>query len=220
MLPVYFFGNIHCFGMCGPLVMMIGRHKWRGLYFAGRTLSFTLAGWLSGSLGFVLQIFLNAHHLGALFSFIGGALLLLLGIHTLFHLSFPHLSRLDRRVARINQHLSYLILKDQPLPTFLFGFFTLFLPCGQTLIVFSAIALTGEAWVGALNGLVFALVTSPSLWFAMRMASFLKRYQHLSNRVIGLTACFVALLAFFRGLAELELIPHLILSSRYHLVIW
>ena len=27
MLPIYLFGNIHCFGMCGPLAMMIGHHR-------------------------------------------------------------------------------------------------------------------------------------------------------------------------------------------------
>ena len=53
MLPLYLFGNVHCLGMCGPLVMLIGQHHFRYFYFVGRTLSFTLAGGLAGAAGFL-----------------------------------------------------------------------------------------------------------------------------------------------------------------------
>lgn len=220
MLPIYLMGNIHCFGMCGPLVMMIGRHKWRALYFLGRILSYTLTGWVAGSLGFVIQLFMSAYHLGAWFSILGGLGLMILGLHTLFKFQLPQIPFLDRKFKRLSQSLSYLLLKDQPLPTFMFGFFTVFLPCGQTLIVFSAIAMMGDAYTGALNGFVFALLTSPSLGIAMQMASFLKKYQNLSHQVMGYTACLVAGLAFLRGFAELGFIPHLIFSEKFHLVIY
>lgn len=220
MLPVYLFANLHCFGMCGPLVMMIGRHKWRVLYFLGRIASFTLAGFTAGSLGFVLQIFLSAYHVGSLVSYFFGVILIALGLNLIFSLPLPRFHWFEKRLAKANNALSYLILKDQPLPTFLFGFFTILLPCGQSLIVFSACALLGDAYIGALNGFVFALLTTPSLFVAMQLASFFKNYKKLSSQVVGYTSCFVGTIAILRGLADSEVIPHFILSERFHIVIW
>ena len=70
MLPLYLFGNLHCLGMCGPLVAMIGHHRFRYYYFLGRTLSFTLAAMAAGGAGAVLHLFLNQYHISALTSFL------------------------------------------------------------------------------------------------------------------------------------------------------
>lgn len=220
MLPIYLFGNFHCFGMCGPLVMTLSHHRFRYFYFLGRILSFTLAGWLSGSLGFVLQIFLSQYLVGALLSFLFGTFLLVIGISYFVPLPRLKWTWFHKKMASMNKTLSFLLLKDQPLPTFLFGFFTLFLPCGQTLLVFSACALAGVGSIGALNGFVFALLTTPSLFVAMKLSSFFKSYKSVSEQVIGLTALVVGLLALLRGLAEIGLIPHFTLSERFHLLIW
>ena len=220
MLPIYLFGNLHCFGMCGPLVMLIGRHRYRMLYFFGRMTSFTLAGAVAGYLGFVLQALFSFYHISAAVSLFFGAWLALLGIDTIWKLPKPRIPFIERKIASANQSLSWLILKDEPLATFLFGFFTILLPCGQTLIVFSACALAGIAWVGAVNGLAFALLTTPSLAVAMHLTHFLKRFQHLSNVIIGLTACFVGVLSSLRGFAELGIISHLTLSDKYSMVLW
>jgi sulfite exporter TauE/SafE len=59
MLPYYLLGNLHCLGMCGPLTMMLGAHRFRYFYFAGRLFSFTLAGGIAGELGAVLNVFFN-----------------------------------------------------------------------------------------------------------------------------------------------------------------
>lgn len=135
LLPLYLFGNLHCLGMCGPLVLMIGQHRYRYFYFIGRLLSFSLAGMFAGEAGAVLQIIFKAYHLTEAVSFIFGTLMLYMGLTTYFGWrppSFPQLSQL-------NHALSRLILKDSRCSTFLFGLFTVGLPCGQTLLVFSAV---------------------------------------------------------------------------------
>lgn len=213
LLPIYLFGNLHCLGMCGPLVMMIGQHRYRGLYFLGRALSYTLTGWLAGYLGFVLGMILSHYHVGAGVSLIFGVILIYLGLFDL-----PKWT--GKGLANLNNTLTLLILRDQPLPTFLFGFFTILLPCGQTLIVFSACAMAQVAWVGALNGFVFALLTSPSLFLAMRLTQVLARFQRFSNVIISSTACGVGILSLMRGMAEMGWIPHLILNEKYHMVLW
>ncbi len=209
MLPFYIFGNLHCLGMCGPLVMAIGSHRYRTLYFLGRLLSFSLAGMIAGELGAVLNVFLKAYHLGAATSFIFGTLILCAGICTLFGWNYPGHHWLGKRMAPLNRTLSLLMLRDKPLTTFLFGFFTLMLPCGQTLVVFSACALSASAMTGLLNGFAFALITSPSLFFAMRAHHLLKGAKEHYNLLMGVAAILIGILSLCRGLAEIELMPHL-----------
>lgn len=224
MLPIYLFGNLHCLGMCGPLVMMIGQHRYRWLYFLGRTFSFSLAGAIAGAAGAVVDAVFREFHLAAGISILFGAVLLLLGVYTLMGWSYPGYHWVGKRLARTNQHLSILLLRDQPWPTFLFGFFTLALPCGQTLIVFSACALSGDMWVGMLNGCAFALLTSPSLFLAMQATSVLRQARQYYQKVMGWSAIVVGVIAILRGCAEMDWIPHLILNpqsaAHYHIVIF
>jgi len=220
MLPVYLLGNLHCLGMCGPLVMMIGQHRYRYFYFFGRTLSFSMAGLVAGAMGAVANAFFKHYHLAEATSFIFGGILIILGFSTLFGMGYPGQRWLARRLSSFNQNLSLLMLRDRAWPAFLFGFFTLALPCGQTLIVFSACALSGEMMTGLMNGLAFALLTSPSLFLAMQAHTFFAGIRHYYQIVMGVSALLVGILAFLRGLAEIGIISHWVLSSDYHLVIF
>lgn len=224
MLPVYIFGNLHCLGMCGPLVMMIGHHRYRYFYFLGRTLAFTLAGLIAGALGAVTGVFFRAYHFGEITSFLFGGLLILLGIFTLSGRTYPGYAWIGKRMAEVNQWISLLLLQDKAWPTFLFGLFTLALPCGQTLIVFSACALSGDPFVGFINGLAFALLTSPSLFLSMQAHALLRKAKKYYQSVVGVSALFVGVLSVLRGLAETGVISHLTLASLsteyFHFVIF
>lgn len=224
LLPLYIFGNLHCIGMCGPLVMMIGHHRFRYLYFLGRLFSFSLAGLFAGQAGAVLNIFLKQYHIPAVASFFFGSLILVIALFSLCSRSYPGHRWLSAKLAKVNHTLSLLMLRDQPWPSFLFGFFTLALPCGQTLIVFSACALYGDPFVGLLNGFLFALLTSPSLFAAMHAHQLFQKAKRHYNKIMGICALIVGILAICRGLAEMEVIPHLVLNPKspphYHLVIY
>jgi uncharacterized protein len=218
MLPFYLFGNLHCIGMCGPLVMMLGRNRFRTFYLIGRILSFSLVGLIAGGLGTVLHLFLKQYHMAVLASFMLGILMIGAGLANLIGFSLPTIHWLASFLAKGNRWLSTLMLKDKPGPIFLFGFFTVTLPCGQTLIVFSACALTGDLYVGLLNGFMFALLTSPSLYFAMHAHALLQKAKSYYSLLLGGSALLVGALAICRGLADLEIIPHLILNT--HLVLY
>jgi len=224
MLPIYLLGNLHCIGMCGPLVMMLGQHRFRYYYFFGRALSFTLAAMIAGEMGAVLHYFLKLYHIPALASFIFGGAILAVGIYTFMGWHYPGYKWLAKRLSTVNHTLSLLMLRDRAWPTFLFGFFTVTLPCGQTLIVFSACALAGDIWVGMINGLAFALLTSPSLLLAMNAHFLFQQLRPYYQKVMGGAALLIGGLSICRGLAELDVIPHLILNpaspAYYHLVIY
>ncbi|KAF3363308.1 hypothetical protein PHSC3_000116 [Chlamydiales bacterium STE3] len=220
MLPVYLLGNLHCMGMCGPLVMLLGKSSFRYFYFLGRMVSFTLAGLLAGGFGAVIGVLLAELHVPALASLVFGIITVFLGLCTLMHLGYPGYQRLAKVLAPINHKLTLALLKEKPLATFMFGFFTILLPCGQTLIVYSACALSGDLFVGTANGFAFALLTSPSLFVAMQARNAFAFAKKYSNQLIGWAAIFVGLLACLRGLAELNVISHLVLNSKYHIVIY
>lgn len=210
--------------MCGPLVMMLGRHRYRSFYFLGRTLSFALAGLAAGEAGAVLQYILHQYQIPAATSLFFGGVILLIGLSSLFGFTMPGFQLLGKYLAPLNRSLSLLMLRDQAWPAFLFGFFTIALPCGQTLIVFSACALVGSAWTGFWNGAAFALLTSPSLWMAMRAHHLIHRFKPHYNIIMGVCALCIGTLALCRGLADLNLIPHLILNPNnqphYHIALY
>ena len=224
MLPIYLFGNLHCIGMCGPLVMMIGQHRYRYFYFLGRLTSFTLAGMIAGEVGAVMDLFLKEYHIPALTSFLFGSFILAVGIYSLLGLQYPGHHWLAKRLAPFNHTLSTLMLRDQAWPSFLFGFFTVALPCGQTLVVFSAGALAGSLWVGFINGFAFALLTSPSLLIAMNAHTLMQKARRHYNTILGVCSIIIGVLALCRGFAEVDLMPHWILNPNspphYHIVIF
>lgn len=224
MFPVYILGNLHCIGMCGPLVMLLGRHRCRFYYFFGRLLSFSLAGMIAGGLGAVLHLFLAVYHVPALASFLFGGMIFFMGLVSLFHWQIPGGKQLGKLIAPLSQLSTLLLLKDRPWPTFLFGFFTVLLPCGQTVFVFSACALSGSALTGLINGFAFALLTTPSLLLALHAHGWLGKMKKHYNTILGCCALIVGTLAVCRGCAEVEWIPHWVLNPHsdpsYHIVIY
>lgn len=220
MLPLYLLGNLHCAGMCGPLVMLIGKHPYRFFYFFGRILSFTLAGLIAGGAGAAFNLLLKEYQIPAMTSFIFGGTFLYFGIYALIGKHFPGQELFSHFLAPFNKRLSLFLLQEKPLAIFLFGFFTISLPCGQTLLVFSACALAGDLYTGLLNGFAFALLTSPALLVAMHMGNFFISLKKHYQVIMGISASFVGILALCRGFADLEYIPHLVLNQKYHLVIF
>lgn len=225
LLPLYLFGNLHCMGMCGPLVMLLGQHRYRYFYFVGRIVSFSFAGFMAGEIGAVLHLILKQYYLAESVSLVCGLAMITWGMMKAFHLQFKPLALHQSTLLNpLHRWVSTLMLKDTGLSSFLFGFFTIALPCGQTLLVFSACALTGSGLIGFCNGFAFALLTTPSLVLAMHTLTFFKKFKHYDHAILGGCSILVGVLACCRGLAELGWISHLILnpsaSTSYHLVIY
>jgi len=224
LFPIYLFGNLHCLGMCGPLVGWICHHPFRHLYFLGRLCSYSLVGLLAGEAGAVLHISLKQIYLGEILSLCGGLFILIWGIFQILRLPFPLIKNRSPRWNTYQQKMSSLLLKENAWSTFLFGFLTVALPCGQTIIVFSACALVGSASAGLFNGFAFALLTTPSLILAMQSFKLFKKFRKFDHLVLGGSSIVVGLLACCRGLAEGGWIAHWILNPRasplYHLVVF
>ena len=72
LLPIYLLGNLHCLGMCGPLVASMGQQEGRSLYFLGRMVSFSIAGLIVGTFGTVVGTLFHVWHLSAYLSLVMG----------------------------------------------------------------------------------------------------------------------------------------------------
>ncbi len=217
LLPLYLLGNLHCIGMCGPLVAFFGKHRYRYFYFLGRLLSFSIVGLISGEMGILVTALLKKVHLQALFSLSVGVLITSFSISALLNWAYPGQKVLAKAGTALSIKMSSQLHKQSPWPIFLFGLATILLPCGQTVVVYSAIALMDSALLGLLNGFLFALLTSPSLILAMHASSFLQRWKRHYRQWMGAAMLVVGMLAILRGLAEFGVIPHL---SKFHIVLY
>ncbi|MCH9626750.1 MAG: hypothetical protein S4CHLAM2_03780 [Chlamydiales bacterium] len=221
LLPIYLFGNLHCAGMCGPLMALLAKNKYRHAYLIGRMLSYTLAGLLSAEIGMLFFHTLGRYHLSAFLSLLFGGVIIGLGLLSFLRLSYPGARWLAKKTAGISALLSRLLASYGPLPVFLFGVCTLLLPCGQTLVVFSACALDARPLTGLMNGFLFALLTSPSLIVSMSAFKKLRTHYHIW---MGCATLLVGALALLRGLADLEVVDHLVLnpnaSNAFHIVLY
>lgn len=220
MFPFYLLGNLHCAAMCGPLAALLGKHPHKNAYFLGRIVGFTFIGLLAGEVGSVIHHFLYQYHLLSFISFIVAVGLFAYSFTYFSKRSLPSIQFLNKFLGKISCKISILMLKNSFTPIFFFGFATILLPCGQSLLVFSFSALTGSTFLGALNAFCFALLTTPSLFLAMSLHPLFKKLKLYYRPLVGLSIFFIASLFLLRSLADFDLIPHLILNSKYHIAIY
>jgi uncharacterized protein len=213
MLPVYLLGNLHCAGMCGPLVLLLGAHRFRSLYFIGRLFSFALAGLIAGTFGAVINFALRDWFVPAIASLLFGGILVSWGSSHLFGWRLlPFGKSLQEMTAPLFGRLIQ--------APFLFGLATALLPCGQSFLVFSACAVEGNPAVGLMNGFAFALLTSPALMAALGARRWIAKFRHRADAITAVLAILIGITALCRGFADLEWIPHLNLVPKFHIALY
>ncbi len=204
--------------------MLLAKHPYRNWYFFGRIFSFALVGLLSSEIGILLFRLLQSLHLAAALSLFFGSCILLTGGALVLNVRLPGSSFLSTKMARFSVVIGKLMSRNSSSAVFLFGASTILLPCGQTLIVFSEIALNSEPFEGLLHGFLFALFTSPALIAAMRTSKFFAKQKKNYSMVMGCAVLLIGALTLARGFAELQLINHWVLnpkaSPQYHLVVF
>lgn len=210
MIPYYLFSNFHCFGMCGPIAALVGKHPFWRLYLIGRIVGFTLACTLFALFGEVISWKLGRFQ--GYLSLIAGAMILMWSL-----ISFKGMSRWGNTIQKL---FLTLFARKSPWSAWSVGFCTPLLPCGQSMIVFTFCALLGNGTQGIIQGLLFSLLTTPSLFLAIKGMNVLLRYKKWVDPMIKVTTLTVGVLAMLRGLAELDVIAHYTLIPDLHLVLW
>lgn len=212
MIPYYLFSNFHCFGMCGPIAALIGRHPFWHFYLIGRVCGFSTACTLFGAFGQTIS-----WEMGPWSGILSIAIGLLMIAWTFSSIAF---APLKRWAALIQNGFIILFAKNNPWTAFLIGFLTPLLPCGQSLILFAFSALLGDPFDGFIQGFLFGLLTTPSLFLAIKGFKFMTRYKKIVDPLLQFSVGCVGLLAALRGLAELGIISHYTLVPHLHLILW
>lgn len=201
----------HCIGMCGGIVTAVTLEsplsvfRTTVLYQIGRAFSYTLFGVLLGAIGSFVEVAGELAGIKGIASIIGGCFLLL-WVWKKFQIS-----ALQKFVESIHKKLfngikymrggqsAYILATGVA-----FGF----LPCGLTYAMGIQAAATGNAALGGLTMLVFALGTLPALVLTSMVAAFASKAWRRTMRRIGFwTAILIGIISILRGLSANDVIP-------------
>ncbi len=211
-LVVGFFGSLHCIGMCGPLVVAYSLHirpaspyaspdvavtgLWsKGFmhhlaFHAGRIICYGLLGAAASLCGYIAGFGQLLGSFRSIATFIGGLLMVLLGLTLLKVISVPVFSfsflQADSSIGRTFFRLS---ASDRIASKGALGFAAGFLPCmlSWAMIVKAATATTPID--GFLTMALFGLGTVPALFFIGLSASMVTLRMRLTGE--RLAACSV-----------------------------
>ncbi len=209
-------GMGHCFGMCGPLVVMAGSRyskvsvvhaAWRFLpYHVGRIAVYGILGFLVGVLGSLLGLGNGFFRFSAWVSLLFGALIVLVGL--------GYVKILPGKIESsggswLTRRIGYFLKGSSPWRLFPLGMLTGLLPCGM---VYSAVLValsTGSPSWSALGMLAFGLGTIPALLvYGLGLGRVGVRYRQAFLRFASLMVVLVGVQLSLRGLAGLGLVQH------------
>lgn len=197
--------NLHCLGMCGPLVMAVPMNRnstasiiWNLIqYHSGRILSYMLLGVLFGTIGSGFQLF----GLLQLLSIIFGVAMLF------FAWKKWWLQYVEKWVMSIgiskhyNQLFKRLLNSNSAMRLFGLGMLNGFLPCGMVYLALANALLVGSLVGSATAMLFFGIGTMPALFIVGFAAGKISQTTRQKiNHITPYLMSIVALLLILRGL--------------------
>ncbi len=205
-------GGVHCVGMCGGIVAAFSFAIPKGAavlpytlaYNSGRILSYTLAGGITGGVGYV---FANQVQQGLIIlQFLSAILLFLLGLYIA---GWWHaLTKIEKLGAvlwqRIRPLSKQLIPFKHPLYALPYGAIWGWLPCGLVYSILTWSLASGSVWQGALTMTAFGLGTLPvMILMALGLGSIQQFLTKKSTqRVMGLLLMAFAATQVFQAITS------------------
>ena len=160
-------GSIHCVGMCGPIVLVLGNNRFSLLFYhIGRLISYLILGGIAFALGgIILAPF--AHSIAALISPLSlGLVFLWMSIRSFQKKSF-HLKINPKLSKKFSFYLGEAHQgKKVYLSRFLVGFLSISLPCGWLYGVVIGATTTNNIFLSLIMMAAFWLGTVPMLFIA------------------------------------------------------
>ncbi len=172
------FGSLHCVVMCGPLVMSVPftGSIWFSLlqkfiYQIGRILTYSLLGFVAGSVGSLFNIL----GLQQILSFVSGVLLILIAIyHFSGNKTTPNKTYL-KLIGPLAKFLGRWMSK--PYGGFVAGSLHGFIPCGMVYMAVAGSLNAGSAFAGSEFMLYFGLGTTPLLMLTTFIPVVVRRFR-------------------------------------------
>jgi len=199
-----FTGSFHCVGMCGPIALSIpsqnNQSKWvsTSLYLLGKTVTYSLLGFLFGLFGRQLMI----SGLQQWLSIATGILLLAIVAAMFLNAKLYHENFITAFISNKLLPLFSMVLKNPGKKTPLFmGMLNGLLPCGLVYIGIIGSLATGSAVRGGLFMLLFGVGTAPvMLSFLLMAKQFNFNYRNRLKKLTPVFISFIAIILILRGL--------------------
>jgi sulfite exporter TauE/SafE len=163
-----FAGSLHCLGMCGGLVALLGAGRWPrlALYNLARVNTYAALGAVAGGLGATIVAWGPLDAAACALAVLSGLAIVAVGLDWL-GLVPPAGQWLVARLQRgIAAHARGLLEARSPWAPVAFGTANAFLPCHLIYAFVAMAAASGSAGGGALTMLAFGLGTLPAMMLA------------------------------------------------------
>lgn len=172
------FGSLHCVAMCGPLVMSIpfAGNIWFSLlqkiiYQFGRILTYSLLGFLAGSVGSLFNILGLQQSL----SFVSGVMLLMIAV---YHFSGRKGTSHKAYLKFIGPLMSFMgRWMSKPYGGLVAGSLHGLIPCGMVYMAIAGSLNTGSAFTGSEFMLYFGLGTTPLLMLTSFIPAVMRQFR-------------------------------------------
>ena len=199
-------GGFHCVGMCGPIAFIIPINRASNsslifqtfLYHFGRILSYTIIGFIFGSIGKGLYLAGFQQRLSILMGIIMIAVTLVpVTIFNKYNFSKP----LYKLINIVKHKLGLYLKQKSNRAIFSVGFFNGFLPCGLVYIALIGAISTGNSLKGALYMAFFGLGTVPLMTSAILLGNFVSiSIRKKIQKVIPVFVIIIGILFILRGM--------------------
>jgi len=152
-------GSLHCAGMCGPLVLVVGAKKKThlALYHLFRLFGYVMLGVLLGLISFQIEGWVG-RKIAAWFTIAFAVLILFSAFFPAHEIKF--LAPLTDQLRKLQAKVMVFPVRYRAVGM---GFLTVFLPCGLLYTAFLLALSTHSAWLGGLSMMTFAIASSPVL---------------------------------------------------------
>lgn len=208
------FATVHCVGMCGSIMgalslslsepiraNRINRFFYVSSYNIGRVLSYTIAGFIAGSLGMGIIEITNIPSGFQVLRYSSVVVMIIIGLYLAGW--FPQISAIEKIGLPVWKILEPIGRKLMPVDSifkvFFYGMIWGWLPCGMVYTVLVWTLTAGSAINGALTMLAFGLGTMPAMIAAGVTTTWLTRFAQsaATRRFIGLLIILMAIASLF-----------------------
>jgi len=214
-------GSLHCVQMCGPIVLayslplaettvrrnLIAAHL---SYNAGRIVTYTALGAISGLAGHAFDLLGRLAGLGNAAAIVAGALLIIAGLSFSGLVPLGAFMRLDptRILTGVHRAAGRLLAAPTSRSKFLLGLALGFLPCGFLYAALIKAMETGNPAAGALTMLSFGLGTAGALILTGLASSALTvPLRRWGNAVAATGMILLGALLLYRGIMARGMVP-------------
>lgn len=199
-------GSLHCFGMCGPLSLLVPADRSKRLqylagrlvYNSGRIFTYILMGLAIGLIGEQAGFAIPQK---IVFITLGTILLIYLLLPSSIKTKLSILPAVSRFSGFLKRSISTLHKKNRLSSQFLFGLLNGLIPCGLVYGALSASFLTADAFDSMLYMGVFGLGTLPMMLSFGVLGSFISKMFSVKPKLIySLSYLVLAIFMLYKGI--------------------